>query len=558
MPDTWKLLFRALYHLDNPNYNPQVAMVEYWKKNLAYFTIGSAPHLQREMAWHAYYLQSSTLVHEYFGGRVVPQGSAYLYLHGIDGVPRDFALYVLPLVYLNPSLARDALKLIMSLTAGDSGQMAYSYTGYGALTGALVHNMPSDLDLFFLLAVSEYLAVTGDSAFLEEVVPFYRGLNQPADRSVLNHIRVAFDHLLYTVGVGESNLIRVLDGDWSDDVVLRNVFPFAPLTSPRLTIEHGESVLNSQMALYILPRLACVLAGLESPLAQTLSQQMEAELEPILPRLEQGVLAHWNGEFYARAVLRTWWNGKRLLRADRLDLEGQVWALIGEFEPQPGMLDRLKDAIYKYCDEPSPIGALLASGTVWPAVSQLLTWGYARRWPELAWRSFVNHTFATKAEVYPHTWMNIWTGPDGINGPKKSEPGGTYETAPVTPMTDFPAMNNNPHALALLAMLRVCGIEPNADGLRIAPQMPDRYVLDVPLLHLDVAPEHIAGEYRAHTSGTRALSIRLSSHPAVVQAAINSQPVSVEPDAEGFVRLPLSAFKPGDVIRFEVMVRAEE
>jgi hypothetical protein len=558
MPDTWQMSFRALYHLDHPHYDPQAALADYWKRSLAYFTIGSAPHLQREMAWHAYYLQSSTLYHEYFGGRVVPQGSAYLYLHGIDGVPRDFALYVLPLVYLNPGLARDMLKMIMGMTAGDSGQKAYAYTGYGVLTGALVHNLPSDLDLFFLLAISEYLAATGDSAFLDETVPFYRGLKQPQDRSVLNHIRVAFDHLLYTVGTGESDLIRVLDGDWSDDVVLRNVFPFAPLTSPGLTIEHGESVLNSQMALYILPRTAGVLGTLDSPGAQTLSQQMRAELEAILPRLEAGILAHWNGQFFARAVLRYWWNGRRVLRANQLDLEGQIWALISEYEPEPGMLDRLKDAVYKQCDEPSPIGALLANGTIWAAVSQLLTWGYARRWPELAWRSFINHTFATKAEVYPNTWMNIWTGPDGINGPGLAEPGGTYETAPVTPMTDFPAMNNNQHALALLALLRVCGIEPGAsgDGLRIAPQVPDRYVLDVPLLRLDVAPQRISGEYRAHSSGTRALSIRLPARPAAVEARVNGQSVmDAAPDTDGFVRLHLPAFRTGDVVTFAVEAR---
>src|SRR5690606_17856300 len=203
-------------------------------------------------------------------------------------------------------------------------------------------------------------------------------------------------------------------------------------------------------------------------------------------------------------------------------------------------------------DEPSPIGATLAQGTVWPAVSQLLTWGYARRWPELAWRSFVNHTFATKAEVYPDRWMNIWTGPDGINGPKMSEPGGTYETAPVTPMTDFPAMNNNQHALAMLAMLRVCGIEPEPDGLRIAPQVPDRFQVDMPLLRLDVEPERISGEYRAHSSGKRALSIRLPARPAEVQAWVNGHLVSAAPDASGFVRLPLPAFNPGNIIRFEV------
>lgn len=555
MPESWQRRFGEQYRLDHPQADPLAEMVDDWKRRLAYFSIGdSAPHVQREMAWHTYYLLSSTVYHEYFGARVVPQGSAYLYLHGLDGVPRDFSLYVLPLVYLNPDLARDVLRVIMTLTVGDSGQMAYAYTGNGVLTGALVHHAPSDLDLFFLLAIGEYLAVTGDTGFLDEEVPFYRGVNQPQDRSVLNHIRVAFDHLLHEVGVGEHNLIRVRDGDWSDDVVLRNVFPFSPLVSPRLTIEHGESVLNSQMALYILPRITGVLGALAHTGANALSESMQAELNDLLPRLESGIMAHWNGQFFARAVLRTWWNSPRVLRADRLDLEGQVWALISEFEPQPGMIEQLKTAIYERCDAPSPIGAVLAGGTVWPAVSQLLTWGYTRRYPELAWRSFINHTFANKAEVYSHTWLNIWTGPDGLNGPNLPEPGGTYHTAPVTPMTDFPAMNNNQHALALLAMLRVCGIEPapSCDGLCIAPQVPDRYVLEVPLLRLDVTPERIAGEYRAHNTGQCALYVRPPARPAAVQATLNGESVPATPDSDGFVRLDLPAFASGDVIAFEV------
>ncbi|MAS37439.1 MAG: hypothetical protein CL610_25795 [Anaerolineaceae bacterium] len=560
MPESWQLTFGDMYRLRTPGPNEPTFdafedMVQFWKKNLAYFSTGNMPHLQREMAWHTYYLLSSTVYHEYFGTRVVPQGSAYLYLHGLDGVPRDFSLYVLPLIYLNPGLARDMLCLVMTMTPADTGQIAYSYTGNGILSSALVHHTPSDLDLFFLLAVAEYLAATGDTAFLDEHVPFYPGFNQPQDCSVLNHIRVAFDHLLHDIGIGDSDLIRVSDGDWSDDVVLRNVFPFAPLTSPRLTIEHGESVLNSQMALYILPRIADLLAGLGNvPAARTLGEHMQAEIAPALPRLENGIRAHWNGAFYARAVLRYWWNGKRVLRPDKLDLEGQVWALIHEFEPEPGALDKLKDAIYDLCDGPSPIGALLAGGTVWPAVSQLLTWGYVRRYPDLAWRSFINHTFATKAEVYPDTWMNIWTGPDGINGPNKSEPGGTYHTPPVTPMTDFPAMNNNQHALALLAMLRVCGIEPSAagDGLRIAPQMPDHYALDLPLLRLNVTPSRIDGEYRAHNAGTCRLTVRLSAQPTAVQVTINDQTEAMTPDADGLVRLDLPPFVIGDVITFMV------
>ena len=92
-------------------------------------------------------------------------------------------------------LARDVLRTIMKLTRPESGQIAYSYTGNGLLTGALIHNEPSDLDLFFLLAMTEYLAVTGDEDFLHENVSFYPADPQPEDQTVLHHMQVAFDHL---------------------------------------------------------------------------------------------------------------------------------------------------------------------------------------------------------------------------------------------------------------------------------------------------------------------------------------------------------------------------
>ncbi len=552
LPASWQQTIRQAYWLDERQIDPFADLASYWQKHLAYFRIADAPHVQREMAWHAYYLQSSTIYHEYFGTHIVPQGSAYLYLHGLDGVPRDFSLFVVPLIYLNPDLAREMLKLIMVMTAGDTGQIAYSYTGNGVLTGAIVHEKPSDLDLFFLLAVGEYLAATGYNQFLTETTPFYPGITQPADRTVLNHIRIAFNHLIHEVNLGSSDLLRVMDGDWSDDVILRNVFPSAPLTSPGLSIKHGESVPNSQMALYVLPRIAEVLGGLALPEAVALSQQMRADLQAFLDRLKRGVQAQWNGQFYHRATLRYWWNGTRILHANKFDLEAQVWALIGDFEPQPGKLDQLRDTIYHTSDEPSPIGALMTDGSIWPAIAQLLTWGYVRRYPDLAWRSFINQTFATKAEVLGDTWLNIWSGPDGLKGVTTSEPGQTYNSAPATPMTDFPVMNNNQHAMALLALLRVCGIEPAADGLRIAPQKPDHYALDLPLLRLEVRPELIRGEYRAQNAGTRTLYLRLPARPAAVQATINGADYPISIDSEGYASLSLPAFKAGDVIAFEV------
>ena len=146
---------------------------------------------------------------------------------------------------------------------------------------------------------------------------------------------------------------------------------------------------------------------------------------------------------------------------------------------------------------------------VWPAVSQLLTWGYTRSRPDLAWRSLQRHTFAAHANAFPDVWINIWSGPDGINGIEAENPGGTW-SSPLTPMTDFPVMNANQDAMALLGLLRVCGIEPSpsGDGLLIAPQSPpEHFVLDLPLLRLEVAPGRIAGEYRALVDGSRVLHV---------------------------------------------------
>ena len=145
-----------------------------WKENLAYFYTGEDPVLQREMAWHSYNLLSSMVYSAYHKTYIVPQGSAYLYLHGADGAPRDQALFTIPMTYLNPELARDLLRIIMRLTDGKTGQITYSFAGHGFISNALnVHNKPSDLDLFFLLAVNEYLSATGDMNFLDEEVPFY-------------------------------------------------------------------------------------------------------------------------------------------------------------------------------------------------------------------------------------------------------------------------------------------------------------------------------------------------------------------------------------------------
>ncbi len=528
--------------------------LEAWKKQLAYFTTGRDLTLQREMAWHSYSLLSSTLYSEYYAGgtHYIPQGSAYLYLHGADGVPRDQALFTLPLVYVCPALARETLCLLMSLRHADTLELPYAFVGNGCHSNAMgAHAAPSDLDLFFLLAISEYLAATGEIDFLNVDVPFYPPSSKPTavpGITVLDHVRAAMKHLVESVGIGDHKLLKIRDGDWDDSVVIETWLRNLGRISRKNTICHGESVPNSQMAIYVLPLTASLIEKHDPELAM--------QMRSLAEELKHAVQQQWNKErgWFNRALLRDVSNKVVVLNDNHISLQSQPWALISGLAAKMGVEATLIQSIGTL-DDPSPTGAMLATGgQVWPAVSQLLTWGYMRSRPGLAWRSLNRHSFAAHATIFPNVWFNIWSGPDGTNSNKSPNPGGAW-TSPLTPMTDFPVMNANQDAMALLGLLRVCGIEPSpiGDGLIIEPKAPpESFVLDLPLLRLDVTPGSIAGEYRAVVDGTHALHVRLPPTAVNVTARIDEQQLlNGTSPGTGEVPLPIT-FKAGQTVKFSV------
>ncbi len=519
-----------------------------WKDHLAYFSTGDTPVLHREMAWHAYALQQASVYNAYYKTHVITQGSAYLYLHGLDGAPRDQALFAMPLTYLRPDLARETLMLLMAITNAESRSMSYGFSGFGILDSALVHQKPSDLDLFLLMGISEYLAATGDVGFLDREVPFVSTSAKPMGGvTVLDHARAAFDHLMNGVGRGDHGLIRVGDGDWSDGIVIENASARLFLgVSFENSVAYGKSIPNTQMALHVLPLAASVLEVRDPDLAQ--------KMRAVIPSLKEAVQKQWAGRWYTRALLRDIFNRGVVIGKYEINLEAQPWALISGVAAEAGHETALIEAIDSILDAPNPTGAPYTEhGRIASAVSQLLTWGYVRARPDLAWRSLNKQLFATHATVFPNIWFGIWTAPDIMNGTTGDYPGGTW-TSPVTPMTDFPAMNSNPHALALLALIRLCGMEPAADGLRIAPHIPKtRFILDLPLIRLEVAPNTISGEYRAVNDGTRALYITLPEGALLDSAQIGGQTISpAEPsDPAQAIRLPFT-FHQGDRVPFSV------
>ncbi len=418
------------------------------------------PALERESAWHAMSLRSAQVRDTVLGHRYLPQGSAYSFLHGLQGAPRDYAIASIPLALIDPAGAREMLRLVLRLQRRD-GAIHYAHMGAGRRTSAAIHAAPSDLPLFLLWAVTDYVLASGDRAFLEEARP-----------ALLR----AWRHTQNGVGLGAHGLLRAGSGDWNDPIAA-----FAPRR--RAFHRDGESVFNSAMAAYVLPRAAELLP------------EVSGELVAWATRLRAAVDATWTGRWFLRGF-----DGRGgPIGREHLFLDANAWCLIARIGSEERRRS-LVETIATRCDDPSPIGPTIldrphpvrggilppgwdTNGGVWAAISGLLAWGYALHDPARAWRCLEKQTLAAHARAYPEVWYGVWSGPDCYNSVLGERPGETF-VQPATPMREFPVMNSNAHAGVLLALLKVLGVEATPGGLcveRPAPAGAGAWRLRTPL-----------------------------------------------------------------------------
>jgi len=486
-------------------------------------TMPSVPWLSRELVWHRYYLDAGVYRSAYFDAPFIDQGSAYTYLQGLSGAHRDYCLYILPMVYLDPPLAKDLLRFELRAQAAANGKLPYGHFGFAKAGGFGLHSFSSDLDLFFLWAITEYLEFTRDVDFLREVHPYY-----PKHRgrmgTTLEHIRLAFDHLQYYVGRGPHGLVRCGTGDWNDALLAYSPFP-------PLTIRRGESTLNTALAAYVLSRLVKVL----EPWDRDLTERMQRFAEYCRHALRMV----WNECWFARGY--TGW-GDRRLGDDRLFLDTQPFALLA------GVLNdaesqTLLEQIEQRCIQPQRIGARClwqpfyggflepgsdTNGGTWAAIDSWLTLAWSRRDPVRAWSFFLGTTLAAHAEAFPEIWYGIWSGPDSYNADYHPRPGETFDLH-FTPMVEFPVMNMNRHAGPLYAFLGFLGIEATEKGLRIDPRLP-LMEYDIQMSHFGLrrTRDEESGYYRPVCSGQWEFEVVTREGYGTFMAWVGDVPVAVE------------------------------
>lgn len=412
-----------------------------------------------EAAWNASQLRSAQVRDTVLGCRYVPQGSAYSFVHGLQGVPRDYAFSLAALVHADPAGARELLRLMLAMQRPD-GALEYAHTGCGYVTGAVIHPAPTDLPLMLLWALWEYVWATGDAGFLDDGEAGCGGA--AAGLAAWRYLR---DH----VGRGAHGLVRAGSGDWNDPIS-------AYVGDRRAFHREGESTYNSALAAAVLPNAATLLEDRDRAAA--------AEMREWAGALARAVDACWTGEWYLRGF-----DGRGgPIGAEHLFVDANAWCLVAGIGTQIRRR-ALADSIMARCGEHSPIGPTIldrphpvrggiladgwdTNGGVWAAMCAVLAWGCAGVDRARAWELLGRQSLAAHAAAYPDIWYGIWSGPDAYNSAMGDREGETF-VQPATPMTEFPVMNSNAHAGPLLALLKVLGVEARPGGIAVEPHLPD-------------------------------------------------------------------------------------
>jgi len=482
-----------------------------WKKKGLRFSTESEPWVEREVTWNHYYLRSGLTYDSFFHQHMLSQASIYQYVMGFQGAARDPLQHVLPFLFSDPEIVKEVLRYTLKEVRPD-GSIPYGIVGFGMPMPTTSDNS-SDMPMWLLWAVSEYILATRDTTFLDSGIVAAYGPNAGRD-SVRGLLARCYRHLNEDVKTGQHGIMRMLHDDWNDALVMG----WVPQASLNECLEKSESVLNSAMAAYVFDYYALMLTygGDDGRIATGIRRKAQEH--------KDAVRQQWTGKWFRRAWLgpTQGWLGEK-----GMWIEPQPWAIIG------GITDDeqtrvLVQSIDHELRRPSPIGAIqindspdrIATGVwktepgtsiaggVWPSLNQTLIWALARVDGAMAWDEWKKNSFARHAEVYPEIWYGAWSGPDVLNSASSKHPGQTTGGPPFG-WTDFPVLNMHTHACPLFSLAKLLGLEFTDSGVILAPRLPlASFKFDSPLLGLAKSARGYEGWYNPSTRNT--WSIRLS------------------------------------------------
>jgi len=294
----------------------------------------------------------------------------------------------------------------------------------------------SDNEIWFVMACAEVLRETGNTAFLDEEVPFW----EAGSGTILEHLRRAVTWIRNGVGTGAHGLIRMAQGDWND--YLTGVGRGG----------HGESMMNTGMACFALSRLLPFLENKDAGFASGCREFVAA--------LRLAAEAGFDGRWFVRGYTD---HGDPFgtVREDRLFLNAQSWCVLGGCGTREMRESAMRAALEK-CH--SPIGLTLMSrpyscppppevsncpipagegenAGIWPQTVHWAVWALAELgWKNEALAAWKRMSLRNHARLHPETPFGIFNGPDCYSSHFSGEREG-WTQVELMRRSKFPPMN---------------------------------------------------------------------------------------------------------------------
>ncbi|ROS96890.1 glycosyl transferase [Muribaculaceae bacterium Isolate-083 (Janvier)] len=257
---------------------------------------------------------------------------------------RDSNQDLVGFVHQIPARARERIIDIASTQFPDGG----CYHQYQPLTKRGNNDIGggfNDDPMWLIFGTVAYIKETGDLSILSEPVPFD---NQPGSEvSLMDHLRVSFDHVINNLGPHGLPLIG--RADWNDCLNL-NCFSNDPNESFQTTENRSEG--SKAESLMIAGQFVIYGRDYEE-LCRRMGLDAEADrARTHVDAMVEAVKAHgWDGEWFLRAYD---YFGRKVgsheNKEGKIFIESQGWCTMAGIGLEEGMLEQSLDSVKKYLD----------------------------------------------------------------------------------------------------------------------------------------------------------------------------------------------------------------
>ncbi len=425
-----------------------------WRKKIPALESNSDKITTMELQWDIYVLESMANWSEFYQETYIPQGTLYDYALGVSAATNDLAMHTLPMSYVNPELAKSALKFILK-HVNHRGEIYGSDEGAGRIPVGPFQK--SHLHPTTLHALSEYLRINKDAAFLTEEIPFW-GYPE-TNGTVLDRISRLFLYLRDEISTGKNGFVRTMCSDLSDGLY----FYFDD--KPYFSLFNSESGSNTPLTIVTLENLAHSLENIEDNIVEENQNTLINDLSNAMRDYRKELLAaslivlkNHNNRM-PRVII----NGNKFFGVDNLFLEPNAGCLSIPEIPL-NIRQQMNDSVYTNMVKNEPLGArnltfevptykpggwgVRHNGGYWISRHGYYTIHLYDVETSRAWEMLERMTMKRHSDIFPNYWVGAWSGPDEYNAGVSDRAGLTSGYCQL-----FPVYCAHQHAWPLYAYL---------------------------------------------------------------------------------------------------------